>query len=116
MALGPFARVITQVVLTAGGVVGRAVGNARKEAAARGAANPTGLSHAISRRMSPEEASKILEVDIKTLTMERLMERSTHMKKINQPVDDFLGSPYIQRRVENAQTVLSETLPRNNSS
>ena len=111
MAIGPFARVLTQVVLTVGGAVGRAVSAAYKEAAAKGAANPSALSHAISRRMSVEEAAKILEVDIKSMSAEKVSERATHLVKINTPTDDFLGSPYLQRKVENAKTVLLESMP-----
>lgn len=110
MALGPFARVLTQVVLTAGGAIGRAVANAYKEAAVRGAANPSALSHAISPRMSKDEAIKILEIRGE-VTKQQIEERSTHMIQINQPSGEFLGSPFIQRKVENARTVLSEASP-----
>ena len=112
MALGPFARVLTQVVITAGGAIGRAVANAWKEAAARGAANPTALSAALSRRMTAKEAAQILELDVNTATSEKVKERAAQIVKANQPVDDFLGSPYIQRRVENAEAVLKESLPQ----
>jgi len=110
MAIGPFARVLTQVVLTVGGAVGRAVSAAYKEAAAKGAANPTAFSNALSRRMSTEEAAKILELDLKSMNAEKVSERASYLVKINNPTDDFLGSPYLQRKVENAKTVLLESM------
>jgi hypothetical protein len=112
MAIGPFARVMTQVVLTVGGAVGRAVSNAWKEAAMRGAGNPTTLQNALTRRMTLEEAAKILEVDLKTATQEKITERANHMVNINAPSGEFIGSPYLQRKVKNAETVLSESLSK----
>ena len=115
MALGPLARVMAQFVVVAGGAVGRAVLNAYKEAAARGAANSTSsssaLSQAISRRMSIEEAGKILDIETKSATVEKVIHKADHLQKVNQPLaPDFSGSPYIQRKVDNAKTILLEHL------
>jgi len=62
---GPFARILAQFVIVAGGAVARSVANAYKEAAARGAVNPAAASmkQAISRRMNPDEAAKIMDVN-----------------------------------------------------
>ena len=111
MALGPFARVFAQFVVVAGGAVGRAVMNAYKEAAQRGAQQGgSSLAQVLSRRMTVEEASKILEVDAKTVSSEKISERAGHLFKQNNATAEFPGSPYIQKRVQNAQTVLLEHL------
>ena len=113
MALGPFARVFAQFVVVAGGAVGRAVMSAYKEAAQRGAQQGgSTLSQVISRRMSVEEATKILEVDVKSLSAEKVAERAGHLWKQNTATGEFPGSPYIQKRVQNAQTVLVEYLQK----
>ena len=114
MALGPFARVFAQFVVVAGGAVGRAVLGAYKEAAQRGAQHGSAtLSQVISRKMSVEEACKILELaDIKSASAEKIAERAGHLWKQNTPVGEFPGSPYIQKRVQNAETVLMQHLQK----
>ena len=108
MAVGPFARIFAKLLITTGGAVGRAVMNAYSEAAARGAANPTALTHAISRRMTVDEAAKILEVDIKAAA-DKIAAKADHLAKANSPnPPEYLGSPYLLRKVENARTVLNE--------
>lgn len=103
---GPFARILAQFVIVAGGAVARSVVNAYKEAATRGAANPAAASvkQAISRRMSPDEAAKIMDVELKECTREKLIQRFETLYKANE------SSPYVQRKVSNARTVLLEKL------
>lgn len=114
MALGPFARVFAQFVVVAGGAVARAVQNAYSEAAQRGAQQGgKSLSQVLSRRMTTDEASKILDVDLKTACPEKVAERAGHLWKQNNPGPDYGGSPYIQKRVQNAETVLVEFLQKN---
>jgi hypothetical protein len=108
--MGPFARVFAQLVVAAGGAVGRAMMNAYREAAQRGAQHGAApLQQILSRKMTVEEACKILEVDM-NCNAEKVTERARHLWSQNSPKDDFLGSPYIQKRVENAKTVLIEHL------
>lgn len=111
---GPFARILAQVVIVAGGAIARSVVNAYKEAASRGASNPAAASvkQAISRRMSAEEAAKILDVEAASLSREKLAQRFEALYKANTTSADTPGSPYIQRRVSNANTVLSDFLSR----
>lgn len=103
---GPFARILAQFVIVAGGAVARSVVNAYKEAASRGASNPAAASvkQAISRRMSPDEAAKIIDIELKQCTREKLIERFETLYKANE------ASPYVQRKVSNARTVLMEKL------
>ena len=109
---GPFARILAQVVITAGAAVARSVATAYKEAAARGASNPAASSvkQAISRRMSAEEAAKILDVELQSATREKLGQRFEALYKANASTADHPGSPYIQRKVSNANTILQEYL------
>jgi hypothetical protein len=115
---GPFARILAQVVIVAGGAVVRSIVNAYKEAAARGASNPAASSvkQAISRRMNPEEAAKILDIELNQATREKLAQRFETLYKANAPTADFPGSPYIQRKVGNANTVLNDYLNRMSAS
>jgi import inner membrane translocase subunit TIM16 len=103
---GPFARILAQFVIVAGGAVARSVVNAYKEAASRGASNPAAASvkQAISRRMSPDEAAKIIDIELQQCTREKLIERFETLYKAND------ASPYVQRKVSNARTVLMEKL------
>ena len=109
---GPFARILAQFAIVAGGAIFRSVTTAYKEAAARGASNPAAASmkQAIGRRMNPEEAAKILDVEIASATKEKVAQRFEALFKANEAKPDFPGSPYIQRRVVNANTVLSDYL------
>jgi hypothetical protein len=112
MAAGPFARILAQFVLVAGGAVVRSVMTAYKEAASRGASNPTAQSvkTAMSRRMSPDEAAKILEIELAQASKEQVAQRFDALYKANQAADGYMGSPYIQRKVSNSNTVLQEYL------
>ncbi len=115
MAVGPLARILAQFAIVAGGAVARSVANAYKEAAARGAANPASSSvkQALSRRMSADEAAKILELDISKCEREKVLSRFKALHEANTPKgSEFPGSPYVQRRVSNAYTVLSEYLQK----
>jgi hypothetical protein len=109
---GPFARILAQVVITAGGAILRSVATAYKEAASRGAANPAaaGVRQAISRRMNADEAAKILEIELSSATREKLAQRFEALHKANAQSSEFPGSPYIQRKVANANTVLQDYL------
>ena len=111
MVLGPFARVLAQVVVVAGGAIGRAVMNSFNEAAKRGAQHAT-LSQAISRKMTVEEACKILEIQLPTITKDKTLERSAYLIKQNQPEADYGGSPYLQKKIENSKIVLLEHLTK----
>eukprot|EP01066_Platyproteum_vivax_P006648 Platyproteum_vivax@DN2399_c0_g1_i1.p1 len=104
---GPFARLFAQVGLVVGAAVGRAFIQAYKEAAAKGAANPT-LS--IRRKMTLEEACKILTVDTHGATSKAIEERATLLYELNAKSEDFVGSPYLQTKIVNAKTVLEEHL------
>jgi hypothetical protein len=109
---GPFARILAQVVIVAGGAVVRSIVTAYKEAAARGGSNPAAASvkQAISRRMGAEEAAKILDVELNQATRERMAQRYEALYKANAANQDFQGSPYLQRKVANAHTVLNDYL------
>ena len=111
---GPFARILAQFVIVAGGAVARSVITAYKEAAARGASNPAaaGVKQALSRRMSPDEAAKILDVELSSATREKLAQRFEALYKANATGADHPGSPYIQRKVANANTVLGDYLSK----
>lgn len=109
---GPFARILAQMVIVAGGAIARSVATAYKEAASRGASNPAAASvkQAISRRMGADEAAKILDVELQSATREKLAQRYEQLYKANTPSGDCPGSPYIQRKVANANTVLQDYL------
>ena len=109
---GPFARILAQVVIVAGGAVVRSVVNAYKEAASRGAGNPAAASvkNAIARRMNPEQAAKILDIELQQASREKVAQRFEALHKANEPLAEFPGSPYIQRKVANANTVLNDYL------
>lgn len=111
---GPFARILAQFAIVAGGAIFRSVATAYKEAASRGASNPAAASvkQAIGRRMHPEEAAKILDVELNA-SREKILQRFEALVKANETTPDFPGSPYIQRRVLNANTVLNEYLTKN---
>jgi hypothetical protein len=115
MAVGPFARILAQFAVVAGGAIARSVVNAYKEAAARGASNPASASvtQALKRRMTADEAARILEVELGACDKEKVLQRFKIMHEANAPRgSEFLGSPYIQRRVSNAHTVLMEHLQK----
>ena len=111
---GPFARILAQVVIVAGGAVVRSVVNAYKEAASRGAANPAASSvkQAIARRMHPDEAAKILDLELNQASRDKISQRFDALTKANAATPEFPGSPYIQRKVANANTVLNDYLSK----
>lgn len=63
MALGPFVRIIAQIAVVAGGHIGRAVAEAYKEAAAGRGAAGAAAQRIARRRMSLDEAKKVLDAD-----------------------------------------------------
>ena len=99
---GPFARILAQFVIVAGGAVARSVVNAYKEAASRGAANPAASSLKQAMRMRPDEAAKIMDVELNACTRDKLAQRFKILYEANS------ASPYIQRKVSNANTVLND--------
>ncbi|CEL96971.1 unnamed protein product [Vitrella brassicaformis CCMP3155] len=107
MVLGPFARIIAQVGFIAGGALFRAFIQAYREAAMRGAANPA-FQQTFSRKMSLDEASKILEIDFRRTGIEEIVQRFHRLHEINAKKDNFPGSPYLQRKVEIAKEVLED--------
>ena len=113
---GPFARVLVQFVMVAGKTIGRAVATSFREAAARGAANPGKINQVLARRMTVDEARKILDFEAASKadqqTIEKIMNKADHLVKANSPEKEFLGSPYLQKRVENAKQVLLEDAKR----
>jgi homoserine dehydrogenase len=111
MALGPFARIFAQVVVVAGGAVGRAFMNAYKEAAQRGAqqaSQHSSISQLISRKMNAEEAMKILELENQKtkLSAEIIQERFKLVNSAN------ISSPYLQSKINNAKIILEEQLQK----
>jgi len=110
---GPFARILAQFAIVAGGAIFRSVTTAYKEAASRGASNPAAASmkQAMGRRMHAEEAAKILDVELDA-SSEKISQRFAALVKANEAKPDFPGSPYIQNRVQNANTVLQEYLAK----
>ncbi|KAL8446013.1 hypothetical protein Emag_004865 [Eimeria magna] len=113
MALGPLGRIVAQVVVVAGSAVGRAIVRAYKDAAQRGAVSG-GASRAqplsLRPRMSPDEARKILGFDAgpgdKIPSKEEIISRFDRLYQINAPAGNFAGSPYLQKKVTIARTIL----------
>ncbi|CAK0878621.1 unnamed protein product, partial [Prorocentrum cordatum] len=114
MALGPFVRVIAQVAMVAGGAVGKAVLEAYREAAAgRGAAAQAAAKMASRRRMRPDEARKVLDLESAgALTEAQVQERFDVLHKLNTPTEEFAGSPYLQSRIQAAHSVLLDEVAR----
>mmetsp|Transcript_19506 Transcript_19506/g.44371 ORF Transcript_19506/g.44371 Transcript_19506/m.44371 type:complete len:112 (-) Transcript_19506:88-423(-) len=104
MALGPFARVIAQFAVVAGGAIGRAVLEAYKEAAAgRGGGAAGAAARKLGRRrMTIDEARNILEVEA-TTEFAKIEERGDVLHKLNE------GSPYLQARITAARKIIEET-------
>lgn len=109
MAVGPFARLIVQLGIVIGGAVTRAVIQAYKDAAQRGL-HSGHIPKTLRRRMSIEEASRILEIDVTKTTSEELQTRFARLHEINTPSENFSGSPYLQKKVENARIVIEEDI------
>lgn len=115
MALGPLGRILAQVIVVAGSALGRAVVQAYKDAAQRGATmNAPSRSQPLSLRprMSSDEARKILGFDAgagcKTPTKDEILLRYNRLYQINAPSGNFAGSPYLQKRVAVARSILLE--------
>ena len=62
--------------------------------------------------MNPEEAAKILDIEFSAASHEKLAQRFETLSKANAATSEFPGSPYIQRKVANANTVLNDYLSR----
>eukprot|EP00389_Voromonas_pontica_P003577 GDKH01005284.1.p1 GENE.GDKH01005284.1~~GDKH01005284.1.p1 ORF type:complete len:186 (-),score=11.99 GDKH01005284.1:312-869(-) len=97
-------RIIVQAGMVAVPALFRALAGAWQEAAKGG-----GAARALGRsKMSIDEAARVLELDAKTVTPEKLQERVVKMKEINEATDKFAGSPYLQQKVDVANQILQE--------
>mmetsp|Transcript_2240 Transcript_2240/g.3866 ORF Transcript_2240/g.3866 Transcript_2240/m.3866 type:complete len:117 (+) Transcript_2240:120-470(+) len=104
MAFGPIVRILMQVGATAGVAVGRALIQAYKEAAAgRG---PAAAQRLVRKRMTADEAQKVLELEGTALDEAKIQERFDVLHKLNATTDEFAGSPYLQARILVARQVL----------
>jgi len=110
MAAGPFARIISQVLVVAGGAIGRAVFQAYREAAARGAQNPN-LSRAlpIRRRMLVEEARNVLDVKPQ-VEAEEIIRRFEKLNELNAESEGTKGSTYLQSKIAIAKDILLDDI------
>ncbi|KAL8438107.1 hypothetical protein ACSSS7_000472 [Eimeria intestinalis] len=113
MALGPLGRIVAQVVVVAGSAVGRAIVRAYKDAAQRGPVSggaSGGQPLTLRPRMTPDEARKILGFEArpgdKIPSREEIMSRFHRLYQINAPAGNFAGSPYLQKKVTIARTIL----------
>merc|ERR1712194_704355 len=106
-------RIVAQFAKVAGGSVFRAVSQAFAEAAA----DPTkGLGKAVSRRMSKDEACRILEVCANNIPKQTgaaldgwktdISERATTMIQLNALDGKGVGSRYLQDRIRAAQRIV----------
>eukprot|EP00918_Siedleckia_nematoides_P030741 GHVU01066584.1.p4 GENE.GHVU01066584.1~~GHVU01066584.1.p4 ORF type:complete len:129 (-),score=24.77 GHVU01066584.1:1000-1386(-) len=107
---GPFARIIVQLVVVAGSALGRHLSQAWKESVKSGTIGRGAI--ALRRRMTTEEACKILEVDKSSLTRTLLEKRFDTMHSINAPSEQFAGSPYLQQKIRSAHTVIMQDIGR----
>ncbi|CBZ56177.1 putative mitochondria-associated granulocyte macrophage CSF signaling molecule [Neospora caninum Liverpool] len=118
MAIGPLGRIIAQFVVVAGSAVGRAVVQAYKDAAKRGALNAGAAgrqSLSLRPRMSADEARRILGLDTSgsssaQLCRQDIEARHKRLYEINAPSGTFAGSPYLQKKVDIAKVILLEKL------
>ncbi|EPR63399.1 putative mitochondria-associated granulocyte macrophage CSF signaling molecule [Toxoplasma gondii TgCatPRC2] len=119
MAIGPLGRILAQFVVVAGSAVGRAVVQAYRDAAKRGAFNATGAagrqSLTLRSRMSADEARRILGLDSSgsssaPLCRQDIEARHKRLYEINAPSGTFAGSPYLQKKVNIAKVILLEKL------
>lgn len=106
MVVGPFARIIAQVGMVAGGAIGRAVVNAYRQAASQAAANPQARS-VLFRKMHLEEARQVLDVTA-AATPEEIAARAARLIEINSKSGSSMGSPYLVKKITNAELVLCE--------
>ncbi|OEH76650.1 mitochondria-associated granulocyte macrophage csf signaling [Cyclospora cayetanensis] len=115
MAIGPLGRIVAQFIFVAGSALGRAVVQAYKDAAKQGiAAGGAARSQPLSLRprMSNDEARKILGFPCgngsKTPSREEILARFDRLFQINAPSGNFAGSPYLQKRVAVARSIMLE--------
>mmetsp|Transcript_124792 Transcript_124792/g.349576 ORF Transcript_124792/g.349576 Transcript_124792/m.349576 type:complete len:128 (-) Transcript_124792:116-499(-) len=111
MALGPFVRIIAQIAVVAGGHIGRAVAEAYKEAAAGRGAAGAAAQRIARRRMSLDEAKKVLDADAADGPA-KIQERFDVLHKLNAPSENSPGSPYLQSRITAAHKVLLEEMAK----
>eukprot|EP00435_Cladocopium_sp_Y103_P069621 s574_g33.t1 len=109
MALGPFVRIVAQITMVAGGAIGRAVVEAYKEAAAGRGAAAAAAQKVARRRMSLDEARKVLDAE-GSVTPTQVEERFQTLHKLNASSEESPGSPYLQARISAAHKVLLEHL------
>ncbi|CAD7975839.1 unnamed protein product [Amoebophrya sp. A25] len=121
MAWGPLIRIVAQVVRVAGGAAGRAVRDAYREAAK----NPKVATAVGNKKMSVDEATKILDVvqsfselnaakagEEASLCAKSIASKAETMRAINQVDAKGIGSPYLQSKVSIAEVILLEELKR----
>merc|ERR1712178_204240 len=93
------ARILAQVLIVGGQVVGRAVLQAYRQALQNGKAG--GMTAAVTRGMRIEEARQVLNVT-ETATNEEILKAWERYRTLNAPAEGFGGSPYIQAKLTNA--------------
>merc|ERR1719343_115678 len=109
MGFGPFARIIAQIGIVAGGAIAKAAAEAYKEAAAgRGVAGQAAQKVA-RRRMSVDEARNVLGVEAGT-GEKAIQERFDVLYKLNTATEESAGSPYLQTKITAARNVLIDEL------
>mmetsp|Transcript_73405 Transcript_73405/g.203834 ORF Transcript_73405/g.203834 Transcript_73405/m.203834 type:complete len:121 (-) Transcript_73405:131-493(-) len=109
MAMGPLVRVLAQVVVVAGGAIGRAAMEAYREAAAGRGGAAAAASKVVRRQMSGDEARKVLGTE-GPLNEALLKERFELLHKLNAQTEESSGSPYLQARITAAHKMLSKEL------
>eukprot|EP00439_Symbiodinium_sp_Y106_P059038 s2768_g8.t1 len=115
MAFGPFVRILARIGMVAGGAIGRAVLEAYKEAAAGRGAAAAAAQKIARRRMSLDEAKKVLDADGVT-SRSKIEERFQTLHSLNAPSEECPGSPYLQDRIAAAHKVVLENLETSNPS
>eukprot|EP00931_Biecheleriopsis_adriatica_P081008 TRINITY_DN54359_c0_g1_i1.p1 TRINITY_DN54359_c0_g1~~TRINITY_DN54359_c0_g1_i1.p1 ORF type:complete len:141 (-),score=45.30 TRINITY_DN54359_c0_g1_i1:57-449(-) len=112
MALGPFVRIMAQIAMVAGGAIGRAAMEAYKEAAAGRGAAAAAAQKIARRRMSLDEARKVLDAEGAAVTEALIEERFNTLNGLNAPSEESPGSPYLQDRISAARQVLIDSLKK----
>mmetsp|Transcript_56569 Transcript_56569/g.106122 ORF Transcript_56569/g.106122 Transcript_56569/m.106122 type:complete len:126 (-) Transcript_56569:458-835(-) len=115
MAFGPFMRIVARIGMVAGGAIGRAVLEAYKEAAAGKGAAAAAAQKIARRRMSLDEARKVLDAE-SVVSRTQIEERFQTLHQLNAPSEECPGSPYLQDRISAAHKVLLEHLDVSSSS
>ncbi|CAJ1344912.1 unnamed protein product [Effrenium voratum] len=115
MAFGPFVRIMAQITMVAGGAIGRAVLEAYKEAAAGRGPAAAAAKQMSRRRMSLDEAKKVLDAE-GSFSAAQVEDKFQTLHKLNAPSEESPGSPYLQARIYAAHKVLSEHLGSQTSS